>query len=747
MNKKLNDRSYLLASPETLVSPPAETTVNELPISSLSWSDFERLCLRLVQENHSIDNCEIYGVAGSKQEGIDIFALKSTDIYDCFQCKRYQKISPGKLDKIIQEFKDGNWYSKSDKFYLCTSLALNTPSLQDKFNTLKSDLKKVGKDLIKWDSVQLNRILKNHSLIVSNFFGNEWCKLFCGESFTSVQQIEIDAITKELVNIKEILTKDKSIDKGKLNSVIENYYDKNYYWIESDKVLMFNKALEEYNNTIVDKREKFIFSQEIIQSIFDLSELKEIVDDWTKDSWSPENLDHLRFIQSGLLAYSCLNKIPKDILQDLKLLNWCPIHHLYFSGHFSGFIREINTSKKLKLDLVKTYKSDRYLFENLTRIINSLKRYLEFNVNELYVEKPRATIVRNLPKNFVVVSTSDELTIRNPQNLEQVYAKLPLDKQLRVSKIEVVRTIDATIIVGINARDCFYWNPEQDLLAHHFYKASEKERLNNIFCKLNEEGKIETTVQIGVKILVFNNFSLDKSYCMDFYLNLIPYKDSFIGTKTNYLNSKGSLVYITDSNFQFTSLITIESIRKSVRESKEINEWLKLSESTEETSFLFDIQNISIQIISHNNEELILLRGSMMGTGVLVLIQLDEKNKFNITNIYHLKESSSIAIDYVDNKKDLNLFCAYLDLQRKDCVFEDLRTKNFKIIESKTITRDRHDSECRDIVGISVGRDGLIYLNEMCNKILVYSTKKLEFTEFEFGEEEVHFIKHFDNRY
>ena len=157
MSKKLNGNSYLLAIPESKIFPPADTAISELPIDKLSWVDFERLCLRLVEENHSIDNCEIYGVSGSKQEGIDIFASKDSKKYECFQCKRHQSISPKKLDEIVLEFKRGSWASKCNKFFLCTSLALNSTGLQDKFNILKLDLKNVGIDFVKWDSVQINR--------------------------------------------------------------------------------------------------------------------------------------------------------------------------------------------------------------------------------------------------------------------------------------------------------------------------------------------------------------------------------------------------------------------------------------------------------------------------------------------------------------------------------------------------------------------------------------------------------------
>jgi hypothetical protein len=739
MSQKLNDISHLLASPQLTVSPPLDIRISELPISTLPWDDFERLCLRLVEEEHSIEKCEIYGVPGSKQEGIDIFALKDSKKYDCFQCKRYQTISPSKLDEIVREFKNGSWSSKSDRFYLCTSLELNSTSLQDRFNDLRSDLKTVGIDFVKWDSVQVNRILKKHPRIVKNFFGDEWCRLFCGESYTDSNKLSIE-IRDLLIEIRDQQKAGQS--KNKLTSIIEKVYDKEYYWIESEMVVTFNETLEEYNATIIDKREKFVFSQEIIRSIFDLSELDKIVGDWIKDSWSPENLDHLRFIHSGLLAYSCLEKIPKDILMDLKLLNWCPIHHGYFSGHLASFIREIKMSMDLKLDLIETYRSDRYLFENLTRIIDSLRKYLEFDVNELYVEKPRASIIRNLPRNFVLVTTSNELTLRNPNSIGQIYARLPLDKQLRVSNIEVVKTQGSVYIIGINARDCFYWNPEQDLTAHFFYHASENESISNIFCKILNDGSIETILQIGKKIMVFNEFRHLKSHYMDQGLKLTPFNSGFVGIAGNYINSSGALVYKVTEDFQMIPVITIESVRTNVRAFKEINDWLKTFESEKEFPIINDLQSISLQTVDYKGEELILLRGSTNRTGVLLLIRLT-KSEYEILNIIHLKESTSIAIDYENIGIDLELYCAYLDLSRKNIVFEHIKIRNFKTLELKTITRERKDDNCRDIEDISVGGNGMIYLNEMGDKILVYSKDTEEFQEFSFEKERIYFMKYY----
>lgn len=278
-------------------------------------------------------------------------------------------------------------------------------------------------------------------------------------------------------------------------------------------------------------------------------------------------------------------------------------------------------------------------------------------------------------------------------------------------------------------------------MAHFFYHALEKERINDIFCKIKDDGKIETIVQIGIKILVFNEFSHIRSYCIDIYLNLFPYKNSLIGIQRNFANSRGTLVHRLTEDFKVIPIINIEIVRKSVRNFKEINEWLKLSESDEELDYFNEFQNIYLQMINYNGEELILLRGSINATGVILLIRLIE-NEFEVLSIHHLKESTSIAIDYVDHGIDLELFCAYIDLNRRDSVFEHIKIQNFKTIESKTITRNRKNNNCRDILDISVADNGLIYMTEMGDKILVYSNDKKEFEEFYFETEEIHLVKY-----
>ena len=175
--------SYLLAPPTAQpVSPPIETAQYTLPLASLPWQDFERLCLRLVQTSFTLERCEIYGVAGQKQEGIDIFARQDDGTYASYQCKRYQKMTSATLEEVVRLFKTSEWASKSTRFILCTSAELNLVTLQNTFNELYAQLATDGIEFEKWDFTQLQRLLKEEPHIVYDFFGGAWVRAFNGEA-------------------------------------------------------------------------------------------------------------------------------------------------------------------------------------------------------------------------------------------------------------------------------------------------------------------------------------------------------------------------------------------------------------------------------------------------------------------------------------------------------------------------------------------------------------------------------------
>jgi hypothetical protein len=58
----------LIPGPATAVPPPVETLEQNLPLGKLSWENFERLCLRIVESASTIEQCYEYGTRGQNQQ-------------------------------------------------------------------------------------------------------------------------------------------------------------------------------------------------------------------------------------------------------------------------------------------------------------------------------------------------------------------------------------------------------------------------------------------------------------------------------------------------------------------------------------------------------------------------------------------------------------------------------------------------------------------------------------------------------
>ena len=226
--------SYLYTPSSSRVNPPIKNKIDVLPIDQLKWEDFERLCLRLAQADHGKSNCEVYGIKGQKQHGIDIFGYKGAK-YASYQCKRYQTITESELEEAVKVFQGGKWFSKSNEFIFCTSCTLEKTQVQDKFLKLKNDLSAHGIAFIKWDKIQISSILKEHPQIVYDFFGRGWVKAFNGEDFLSniskerrLDAVQIANYRKQLFNVYATIFQkyDPSIPASKFGNHTINIQDR-----------------------------------------------------------------------------------------------------------------------------------------------------------------------------------------------------------------------------------------------------------------------------------------------------------------------------------------------------------------------------------------------------------------------------------------------------------------------------------------------------------------------------------------
>jgi hypothetical protein len=174
--------TWLQSPPSTPVAPPVATRAQELPFGSLAWEDFERLCLRLASREARVEHCQLYGIRGQEQGGIDLYARASLGTkYRVYQCKREKPFGPAKIKAAVEKFLTGNWAERTDTLVLCTQESLEPTALAEEFERQAMALRVRGITLLPLDRRQLSNLLKQLPEIVDDFFGREWVREFCGD--------------------------------------------------------------------------------------------------------------------------------------------------------------------------------------------------------------------------------------------------------------------------------------------------------------------------------------------------------------------------------------------------------------------------------------------------------------------------------------------------------------------------------------------------------------------------------------
>lgn len=232
-------RQLVAASrPEHEPKIPGKNQVFTLPFRDLAWKDFEMLILDLVDAQQDVDGASLYGVEGSAQEGIDIYAPLTAGGYDVVQCKRVQDFGPSKIREMIDLFlgkredgsayldekgnppppltdEDGNiyprWPDQTRNFILAISMDLDTPQKQREIEKVKARLKAEGINFKLWDPRHLNRNLRELPKIVDLHFSRAMVRAFCGEkaaaSLGSLSEAEKQILLAQasMIDLQELL--------------------------------------------------------------------------------------------------------------------------------------------------------------------------------------------------------------------------------------------------------------------------------------------------------------------------------------------------------------------------------------------------------------------------------------------------------------------------------------------------------------------------------------------------------------
>jgi hypothetical protein len=145
--------------PDEVPAPPVATRPQVLPVDQLSWENFERLCLRLLEAESEIVHVELtneaglpiarrYGRRGDPQYGIDIYSRdpfslgdsQSPRRYVTLQARRVNRVSASDLKSAVEKLLSGRWAAQSRRFIFATSLEAVASDLTDEYERLSEKL-------------------------------------------------------------------------------------------------------------------------------------------------------------------------------------------------------------------------------------------------------------------------------------------------------------------------------------------------------------------------------------------------------------------------------------------------------------------------------------------------------------------------------------------------------------------------------------------------------------------------------
>ena len=161
------------------LDPPVETRGHMLPLSKLTWKDFERMCCRLAGTAGNVEQTHAYGTPGQAQFGIDVLVRLSNGEFEVWQTKRYQSAKAADIDRAINIFLEHKWANQATKCVLAFSCSLQAVKVVEAIESARDRLKEKNICLVVHGDGSLSHELIGHPLIIDAFFGREWVKHVC----------------------------------------------------------------------------------------------------------------------------------------------------------------------------------------------------------------------------------------------------------------------------------------------------------------------------------------------------------------------------------------------------------------------------------------------------------------------------------------------------------------------------------------------------------------------------------------
>lgn len=186
--------------------------LEDLPINELGWSLFERLQWVMLADVEGLRNAHEYGERGQEQFGVDVIALRADGAGTALQSKDYKVFHPGDLKAAVDKFRTTTRPFDVDRLIIGVSSDVRSTSVLNMLTELRGELDPI--DLVLWDKKEISRKLRDHPLIVIEFFGEETARRFCN-SFTTatitVPSMDAVAVRNAVARTPEVSTGAKEL--------------------------------------------------------------------------------------------------------------------------------------------------------------------------------------------------------------------------------------------------------------------------------------------------------------------------------------------------------------------------------------------------------------------------------------------------------------------------------------------------------------------------------------------------------
>lgn len=429
------------------------------------------------------------------------------------------------------------------------------------------------------------------------------------------------------------------------------------FWIDSLQLKLLENTLREKNNSIQNKREQFRFSQGVVKALVEMGELESQLQLWIENRDNPCALNNDKFINLAIICYECLQRLPQDLLEEIRHRAHGAIHPYYFNGYLGQFVSEYRIFKDKLRD---HYDDDKYFFENLKRLIVSVSGLLKLDADVLFPAIAPAVIAKQIESPGWLFVCSEEVSLRKPLFPYEPVAWLPTQEKLPFRDAKIIRFQGAWVVVTCNSQKCFLWNPSKHLAAESFFEAPAGESIRALF--VTEIAPVRVVIYCGSKLYTLLDFEVVKTTSLGTdFKNLVYHSscDAFFGF--DLLGSVGvcPVLYRVDWDGSCQPIIYSGTIWDAI---KHLPACASPSDDVD-NEFLMNLNGGLMRLRKWGEKEVVVVKLKIFKPGAIssLLAVIDvEKAVPEFLALVVLPHRLCIAFDLMKQGESMDLVCGYL---------------------------------------------------------------------------------------